>query len=444
MTSAVDAAQEARARALASRSTPDALAYLASLSPSSIRLGLDRVHAALERLDHPEGGLKALHVAGTNGKGSTCAFAASCLGQRFKTGLYTSPHLERVNERIKIDGEDISDAAFGQRILEVLERLPAEHDLSYFEFGTVVALWHFAREAVDVAVLETGLGGRLDATTACRPLVTAITSISFDHVAMLGGSLAAIAKEKAGIVKRGVPVVTCRQPPEAQSVIWDAARRLEAPLFVEGREFALEPVAAGGLRWSGLSGRLDGLSLPLKGRHQLQNAAVALACLDVLGEKGLRLTEAETRAGLAATRWPGRFEIVGDGPPMVLDGAHNPDGVTTLVRALDELYPGRRVHLVFGVLGDKDSAAMMQTLFPRCSSVDLAPVDSPRSLQPAAYVGTASRWCAQVTAHADAKTALEAARARADAKDVVVVAGSLVLLGQLRPLVRAGSAGLTG
>jgi dihydrofolate synthase/folylpolyglutamate synthase len=444
VTSGSAAPLEARARALATRSTADALAYLAALSPSSIRLGLDRIHAALERLGHPEARLKVLHVAGTNGKGSTCAFAASCLSQRYTTGLYTSPHLERVNERIQIGGEPIADEAFGLRIVEVLERLPAEHDLSYFEFGTVVALWHFAQEKVEVAVLETGLGGRLDATTACRPLVTAITSISFDHTALLGTTLASIAREKAGIIKKGVPVVTCQQAPEAQSVIWDAARKLEAPLFVEGREFALEPVAGGGLKWMGLSGRVDGLTLPLRGRHQLQNAALALACLDVLGEKGLRLSEKELRQGLAATRWPGRFEVFEGTPTVVLDGAHNPDGVATLVRALDELYPGRKVHLVFGVLGDKDSTAMMQTLLPRCASVDLAPVDSPRSLDPMAYAATASRFCPVVTPHTDARKALERARARSDAHDVVVVAGSLVLLGQLRPHVRAGLAGLTG
>lgn len=433
MTAQSPEVQAARARLLETRAPADALAYLAALSPSAIRLGLDRIHAACATLGHPERQLRVVHVAGTNGKGSTCAFLAHSLGRRYRTGLYTSPHLVRANERIRVDGQEISDEVFGRRILEVVERLPAAHDLSYFEFGTLVALWHFAREAVEVVVLETGLGGRLDATNVCAPVVTLLTSISFDHTALLGSTLAAIAGEKAGIIKRGVPVVTCAQPPEAMAVIAARARELEAPLFVEGQQFTLTAGPAGqGARWNGVGGRLDGLRLGLKGPHQLQNAALALAGLEILAERRLAVPEADVREGLATTRWPGRFEVVSEQPTLILDGAHNPDGAAVLVRALDEEAPGRPVHLVFGVLADKDSQAMRATLFPRCASVDLTPVDSPRSLDPAAYRDAAASLCPMVATHATAQAALAAARERAGRDGLVVVAGSLVLIGTLR------------
>src|SRR6478672_353732 len=192
---------------MAAPTTPaEALQFLNSLAPSGVRLGLDRIQAALRVLKNPERKYPTIHVAGTNGKGSTCAFAASCLvAEGYKTGLYTSPHLIRVNERIKINGEDISDDLLATRILEVLERYPAAaaepRPLTFFEFGTLVAFWHFAKEQVDVAVIEVGLGGRLDATTACWPSVTAVTPISFDHMDYLGHTLAAIAAEKAAIFK---------------------------------------------------------------------------------------------------------------------------------------------------------------------------------------------------------------------------------------------------
>ena len=208
----------------------EGLAHFAGLSPSSIKMGLERVLQALAQLGHPERKFPALHVAGTNGKGSTCAIAASCLMQKYRTGLYTSPHLIRPNERIQLDGVEIDDDTFGRRIAEVVEILGTDHELTYFEFGTVVAFWHFAQERVDVAVLEVGLGGRLDATTACVPLVTTITAIDFDHMEYLGNTLAAIAGEKAGIIKPGVPVISSAQEAEALEVIERVASGLSEPV----------------------------------------------------------------------------------------------------------------------------------------------------------------------------------------------------------------------
>ena len=262
----------------------EGLAYLASLPPSSIKMGLDRVQLALDTLGNPQRQYPAAHVAGTNGKGSTCAFIASCLAQKYKVGLYTSPHLIRVNERIKINGVDISDEELGRCAAQVRERLP-DLDLTYFEFGTVVAFWHFAHERVQIAVMETGLGGRLDATTACVPKVTAITPISFDHQEYLGSTLTAIATEKAGIAKPGVPLVLSKQPPEAAAVF--SALTSPSQTFTEGVDFS----GAADFRYRGMDLRLDGVTLPLKGPHQTQNAAVALACLELLGRDGFALRD---------------------------------------------------------------------------------------------------------------------------------------------------------
>ncbi|MGA9521792.1 MAG: folylpolyglutamate synthase/dihydrofolate synthase family protein [Myxococcaceae bacterium] len=421
----------------------EARTFFDGLAPSGIRLGLDRVHVALLALKNPERDFPALHVAGTNGKGSTCAFAASCLAaQGYKVGLYTSPHLERVNERIRVNGEEISDALLAQRILEVLELYPeAAGDpapLTYFEFGTIVALWHFAREKVDVAVLETGLGGRLDATTAARPAVTAITPVSFDHMDYLGHTLEAIAAEKAGVIKPGVPVVSAKQPPEVLAVLERVAREQGAPLAVEGRDFRLEPEEGAGEKtfvYQGMRTAVPKLWLGLRGSHQVQNAAVALACLELLEDCGLKISRENARAGLANAAWPGRLESFEGDPTVVLDGAHNPHGVTALRNALDELYPGRKAHLVFGVLGDKDHRPMLRTLMPRCTSVHLTPVPSPRSLEPDRYADEVRELCPEVVVYGSPREALTGARMRAHPGDVVVGAGSLFLVGALRTLL---------
>ncbi len=418
------------------RTPREALAYLAALNPSGIKLGLERVHEALEALGRPERRFPVLHVAGTNGKGSTCAFSAAALrAAGHKVGLYTSPHLVRVNERFQVDGQDISDALLGQRILEVLERYPAARaePMTYFEFGTVVALWHFAQEAVDVVVLEVGLGGRLDATNAAVPLVTAITPVSFDHMEYLGRTLGAIAGEKAGILKPGVPVVVARQELEALEAIARRAGEVGAPLLLEGRDFALEAGPDGRLayRGPGFSG-LEGLSLSLRGPHQRQNAAVALAALGQLNARGVAVPPEAARTGLASARWPGRLEEVGSQPTVLLDGAHNPAGVEVLLAGLRALYPGRRVHCVFGVVADKDRGPMMRALFPTCTSVHLTPLDTPRSLAPERYVEEARGLCGDVTPYGSLDDALAGARVRAGRDDVVLCTGSLFLVGSVR------------
>ncbi|MCY1045496.1 bifunctional folylpolyglutamate synthase/dihydrofolate synthase [Corallococcus sp. bb12-1] len=422
-------------------STPEeALRFFQALNPSGIKLGLERVKDALAALDHPERDYPALHVAGTNGKGSTCAFVARALeAAGHRVGLYTSPHLVRVNERIRVAGEDIPDDVFGQRILEVLERYPSARTdpMTYFEFGTVVALWHFSRERVDVAVLETGLGGRLDATSAANPVVTCVTPVSFDHMEYLGHTLREIAGEKAGIFKPGVPVVLSRQDPEAMDALLRRAEQLGVPVQVEGRDFGLEVRDDGGLAYRGLVWSLGDLTLALRGPYQRQNAAVALACLEALHARGVAVTPEAARVGLATARWPGRLEEVTTHPSVVVDGAHNPAGVAVLLEALEALYAGRPLHLVFGVVADKDRGPMMRALFPLATSVHLTPLDTPRSLAPERYTDEARVLCSRVVAHASLEDALAGARVDADGSPEgwVLCTGSLFLVGAVKRLL---------
>jgi len=396
------------------------LAYLDSLQPLSIQLGLERVERGLEALGRPDRRFAILHVAGTNGKGSTCAMAATALrAAGHRVGLYTSPHLVRFHERIQVEGVAISDGALGALVERVRRACPwhergkAGERLTYFEFATLLGLEHFAREGVEVVVLEVGLGGRLDATNAVTPLVTAVSRIGLDHVQLLGNTLDAIAREKAGIFKRGVPaVVTQAQEPEALAALRDEARAREAPFHVAGADYA-GPVA-------------------LRGPHQRGNAALAAAALRLLDRAGVSVGEEHVARGIAEARWPGRLEEVGG---AVLDGAHNPDGAAALAAALPVLYPGRPVELVFGVLTDKDHAGMLRLLGRAVRGLHLVAPNSPRARAPADYRDLARVHCAAVDVHESFPAALRCAREASADGAVLCVAGSLYLVGEARALL---------
>jgi len=396
----------------------DALRYLDSLKPLAMRLGLERVERALDALGRPERGLRILHVAGTNGKGSTCAMAAEALRlSGHRVGLYTSPHLVRFHERIAVGGRPISDGELGRRVDEVRRACPwhdagGEDRLTYFEFATLLALLHFAEEGAGAAVLEVGLGGRFDATNAVRPLACAVSRIGLDHVEVLGHTIEAIAREKAGIFKPGVPAVVAHaQPPGALAALREEAARRGAPFSVAAPAWE-EPVG-------------------LRGRHQRGNAALAAAALGLLDAAGVRVPAACVSRGIAEARWPGRLEELSG---VVLDGAHNPDGAEALAAALPALYPGRPVELVFGVLADKDCQGMLQALSPAVRGLHLVAPDSPRARPPGSYRELAARLAPRVDEHGSLPHALACARAAADG-GLVAVAGSLYLVGEARALL---------
>lgn len=390
--------------------------YLSTLEPLGMRFGLERVERALAALGHPERAFPILQVAGTNGKGSTCAMAAAALrAAGHRTGLYVSPHLVRFNERIQVDGLPIDDAALGAATEEIRRSCPwheggaPEDRLTYFEFATLLAFLHFARARVDVAVVEVGLGGRLDATSAATPRVAAVARIGLDHVQLLGDTIEAIAREKAGIFKPGVPaVVHASQPDGALETLRAEAARRGAPFHVAAAA------------WDGPIG--------LPGPHQRGNAALAAAALGLLDAAGVGVGREAIAEGIATARWPGRLEVV-DG--VLLDGAHNPDGAAALAAALGTLHPGRPVELVFGVLADKDHRGMIEALGPFIRRFHLVAPGSPRARPPADYRELAARH-APADVHASVEEAIACARRAAGDGALVCVAGSLYLVGAAR------------
>ena len=356
------------------------------------RFKLDRMQRLVALLGHPERAYPAIHIAGTKGKGSTAAMlAAVWTAAGFRTGLYTSPHLQRVEERFVVDGQECSEAelvALLSDIHGVLGRLDAEAandaDLAeptYFEITTAAALLHFQRHHVDCAVLEVGLGGRLDSTNVCHPAVSVITTISLDHTRQLGRTPAEIAAEKAGIIKPGIPVITGVRELESLEVIESIARQNDAALLAAGRDFDFaylgttgrdaapgEPNGGDVLDYreqiGGVSRRLEHVRIGMMGRHQAANAAVALATLGQLQRQGWTIDESAIRSGLARARCPARFELVGRRPTVILDAAHNPASVLALKETLDDHFPATPRLLVFATSIDKDARQMLQHLLP--------------------------------------------------------------------------------
>ena len=393
---------------------------------AGMRPGLERIEALLDALGHPERGFTLAQVGGTNGKGSISAMLAAMLhadGRR--VGLYTSPHLVSFRERIRVDGEAIAEDAVVDGV-EALGTLIARVDATVFEASTALALDHFAHECVDVAVLEVGLGGRVDSTTVGRPVVAALGPIDFDHREFLGDTLTAIATEKAAIFRSGT-AISAAQPAEAEAVVVGHAARAGVPLLMEGRELSvtLRARSLEGQRidCAGPGWRLDDLRLGLLGTYQPGNALLAVAAARVLD-----VGEPAIREGLARARWPGRFEVRRrDGGWLVLDGAHNPAGARALAESLETYFGEASMTLVIGVLRDKDAAGILRPLLRRARRVILTAPGSPRAAAP-------DDLRAMVPASVPAVVAPSVGTALAVAEEgsrpsVVCVAGSLMLVG---------------
>lgn len=392
-------------------------------------LKLERVREVLARRGHPEAAFASLHVAGTNGKGSTAAMVESVLrasGRR--TGLYTSPHLVDFTERIRAGGRTIPRETVVTMVAELRAALDAAGTaLTHFELCTVLAFEWFARIGVEVAVVEVGLGGRLDATNVIAPVATAITSIAHDHEEWLGHDLASIAAEKAGILKPGVPSAVGRLPAEAMAVVAARAAELGVPLLRAGDDAVLE-AAVDHLAFRGPDVWWDVLPVPLPGAFQHANAEVALALLASASDV-LPCDAAAVRTGLATVRWPGRLALVeGAHPPVLLDGAHNPAGVAALVAELPAVARGRRVVLVFAVMADKAWRVMLERLVP-CASEAVVTQVGRRGLDPTT-VADALAGRLPARAIADPRAAIEAGVAAAGDDGIVVVTGSLFLVGE--------------
>jgi dihydrofolate synthase/folylpolyglutamate synthase len=403
---------------------------------AGMRPGLERIEGLLSALGHPEERYALVQVGGTNGKGSVSAMLATilkCAGRR--VGLYTSPHLVSFRERIRVNGEAIGEDAVADGV-DALGTLIARFDATMFEAATALALDHFARERVDVAVLEVGLGGRLDATTVGAPVATVLARIDLDHEAILGPTIAAIAREKAAIIRSGV-ALSCRQAPEAEAVIVERARLAGVPLLLEGRDLAVRTVEVSldGLRidCAGPGWRLDDVRVGLAGTYQPSNALLAVATARELGA-----SDHAIREGLARVRWPGRFQVVGEGPWLVLDGAHNPGGACALRQSLRQLFGEQPITLVTGVLRDKDARAILTELVPAAARIILTRSSNPRSASPEDLRAAlpATRAPAELAASVPAALGLAAA---SGPHPVVCVAGSLSLVGDALRHLAGGS-----
>lgn len=411
-----------------------------------MHLGLHRIAAMMEAFDNPHERYPVLHIAGTNGKGSVAAMSESILrAAGWKTGLYTSPHLERLHERIRVRGRDIPAqkfAAVAERILGKEEEMVAHRELdirlTFFELLTACAFLHFAEERVDVAVIEVGLGGRLDATNIVHSQACIITGISYDHQDLLGWTLEKIAREKAGIIKARTPVISGCRVPEAQRVIRTRARRLGAPLTEIDRDFLIRVTAERGpfftIDLQTPKRVVRRLSLPLAGLHQVRNAAMAVAGVEAL--ESLAVTGAHIRRGLARTRWRGRLDEYLATRRTLLDGAHNPEGAQALRDYLVRYEKGD-IHLVLGALQDKDVGEIGRLLFPQALSIHLTPVANSRTADPAMIAARHPRFRRRMQLHPDAGAALRAAWKTCSPTGLVVVTGSLYLVGELLPLVRS-------
>jgi len=439
-----------------------------SLPDAEEAFKLDRMRALLRQLSDPQDHLPAVHVAGTKGKGSTAALLAAVLAAAgYRTGLFTSPHLDRVEERIVVEGQPCSPEEFAALVEEVrpavealdreaAQKVPAEPGPTYFEVLTAAAFCHFVRRKVDVAVLEVGLGGRLDSTNVCTPLVAVITSISFDHVKQLGPTLAAIAAEKAGIIKPGVPVVSGVTVAEPREVVRKIARQHGCRLAELGVDFDVEYHPPQRLDQASAPARFDfraracdfrEIALGLLGRHQAANAALVYATADELRQQGWTIPEAAVRQGLAEVRWPARVEVVARRPTVVLDAAHNAASVAALVEVLAESFVARRRWLVFATTQEKDVRGMLERLRGRFDEVIFTRyLNNPRGVPPeelqalAIELGSTGRRAGEgpavraagITIAPPPAEAWAVVQRRAMADDLICISGSFFIAAEMR------------
>ena len=423
---------------------------------SSTELRLGRMRRLLRELGDPQQGLRIIHVAGTKGKGSTSAMlAASLTAAGVKTALFSSPHLHRLEERYRIDGAEISKSelvSLVDLVRPVVDRLDDEdtryalRGATFFEITTALGLLHFARQGVGAVVLEVGMGGRLDSTNVIRPAVSVITSISFDHTKQLGNTLGAIAREKAGIIKRGRPTVSGVRGDEPRGSIRQVARLRRSSLYEIDHEFTCvyEPPAqpltgptAGTIEVKTWRQEWPRLTLPLLGAHQAQNAAVALASLDVLAEQGLVVTPEAVARGFATLNWPARVEILGSAPWVVVDGAHNVASAEALAATLVESFPRVPLTLVFGTTREKDLVGQLKALLPLASVVVATQyIENPRAVPPEEVVEAIRQLNGpEVQVAREPAEAIEQARRLTPSHGLICITGSLFLAAETRAIL---------
>ncbi|SHE09856.1 Folylpolyglutamate synthase [Chlamydia abortus] len=428
----------------------EAVEWITGLMPMGIRPGLKRMETFMEKLGHPERRLKFIHVAGTNGKGSTCAFLTKVLLRNgYAVGTFTSPYMEKFTNRLRFNGQDIGEEELlmlANRIKPLADEMAATElgHPTMFEITTTLAILYFATVTYpDYVVWETGLGGRLDSTNIVFPVVSIITNVGHDHMDVLGNTLDKIAMEKAGIIKPGVPVISAVEQPEAVAVIEQVCRDKRSSLYLLGREFDYRELSTELNRqkfdFRSPFREIPGLTISLNGYHQYKNAAVALMAIEVLRQYyALIVEEEDLYAAMLETEWPGRLELVSDQPPLLLDGAHNPEGAESLAHALASVYTYRKLHLMIGMLSTKEHFEYFGHILPLADSIILTEPDF-RKRQKAEDLAVTAREVLQglgreteITVEPDWKKALEMLRARTGPEDLAVVSGTLYLISDVR------------
>jgi dihydrofolate synthase/folylpolyglutamate synthase len=406
-------------------------AYLESLNVDKMRFGLKSIRALLSHLGSPQKSYKTILIGGTNGKGSTAAMTASILHSAgYKVGLYTSPHLVDVRERIAINGKKISRKEFERTIAYVKNRML--QPVTYFEFLTAVAFVHFQNQNIDIAVLEVGLGGRLDATNVCNPLVSIITNIGFDHTGYLGDTLESIACEKAGIIKQNGVCLTAATQNKVVKVFKEACLRRHAKLCRLGRDIKIKIQKDGLFTYQGFNHHLKNIKIPLRGHHQLSNAALALAAIELCENKGFIVDDVAIYAGLENTCWEARLEVLQENPVFLLDGAHNPSGIDSLCRSLKKDFSYRNLILIFGALADKDYKAMLKKIIPFASRIIVTNIKTKRAVPAIELMAVVKKMGYPAIVAENVSHAIERAMALAKKQDMICATGSFYLAGEIK------------
>lgn len=419
----------------------DAIEYIHGLKRFGSKPGLERIRALAERLGNPQDHLRFVHIAGTNGKGSTAAFVASMLTSAgYKTGLYTSPFLVRFNERIQLDGENISDmdlAGYISRVREAVDGMVSagmEHPTE-FEVITALAFLYYYEKGCDVVVLEVGLGGRFDATNIISgAVVSVITKIQMDHMEILGNTLSEIAYEKAGIIRENGSVVTYPQEKAALETIEAVCREKNAMLYYANPKELTEVEIKPGLL-SFRHPRYGKIETGIMGLHQVYNASVAIKVIEVMNNAGFDIRPACILEGFKRTVWPGRFELLMRNPDFYVDGGHNPDGIRSFVETFRRLYPGRKAIVIFGVMRDKDYETMIREIADITQRFFAVTPDTPRALSAKNLTKVMRKYCNDVECSDTIKEAVDRSVKMASKGDIIVSLGSLYYIGQVRTLI---------
>jgi dihydrofolate synthase/folylpolyglutamate synthase len=412
------------------------LDYLYGLEKFGMIFGLKKVEEILEAIGNPHWEIQAIHIGGTNGKGSTAAMMASILQKEgYRVGLYTSPHLIRFTERIKVNGKEVEKEAVAELITWMRERIEAANILppyTFFDFSTALCLLYFKQTMVDLAVLEVGLGGRLDSTNVVDPLLSVITNIGKDHEKYLGRSITKIAGEKAGIIKKSRPLITAATQPRVLHLFSKICREKGSPYYRVGKEFRYVRNGERNFDYEGLQRKFWDVSVNLGGPHQIVNATTALAAMEVLNELGYPVSNDAMIEGLKEVEWPGRLELICSSPRVVLDGAHNPDGALALRESLEREFQYQHLILLIGVMEDKDIKSILHLLAPLAEHLVLTKPHTDRAAPPTSLKKALGQNGGKAEIVEDLKNAIERGLSLTKEEDLLCITGSLYTVGEAR------------